>query len=129
MELVRLFIEAASESLLFLTFSLAMLVVFATTLHGIYFYFRYQRTLDKELMGRAYCDTGLLHGVVIRQGLYGMAVVFPAYWRFVPSIDRSKIATIQGRVRKHLWWHQLLAMAGVILFIATVVIDLATEGF
>ena len=108
------------------TFLMAAVFIFGNTLHGIYFYFRYQRKLDKELMGLAYCDSGLLHGVVVRQGLYGMAVVFPAYWRFVPSIDRSKAANIKGRVRTHLWWHQLFAMVGVILFIATVIIDVCT---
>lgn len=50
-----------------------MITIFIALLDAIYFYYRYQRGIDKRLSkknGHVYIDTGLLLGVM-RQGGYG----------------------------------------------------------
>jgi hypothetical protein len=91
-------------------------MIVGMVVHALYFYYRYQKTLDRKLMGGRYFDGGVLYNIICRQSLYAQAAVFPRLARLIPDVDSKAFRAISRRIRIHLIVQQMLVI-GVLVSI------------
>lgn len=105
-------------------FLLSMSFIFLAIAHGIYFNFRYQKKLDKLLMGEKHHDGGFLYNYIFRMNLYGTACIFPSFARFIPNINAEDFKNIPKSFKKHLIINEvLLIFLGFGFFVISIIFD------
>ncbi|PXF64223.1 hypothetical protein [Kangiella spongicola] len=92
-----------------------MLVIFLLIINAIYFYFRYQKSMEKELLGDDYSSGGFLYDST-RLMMYGHYILFPKRAKKAGVYEFFK--NIPFKVKTHLLIHWFgLIIGGICFFV------------
>ncbi|PXF64224.1 hypothetical protein [Kangiella spongicola] len=91
------------------------LIIIVWLLHALYFYLKYQKNMEKELMGDEYYSGGFLYDGM-RVMMYGHYILFPARAKKVGVHDF--FSTLSPKLKRHLLFHWFgLIIGGICFFV------------